>query len=838
MLAEKLAPPTSAMANSTASRPASAASHRSVGSYSQSGRMTPSQSGRMTPSQSGRMTPSQSGRMTPSQRRAMTPNYGHRADDDGSTSRSNMARAEAKITAGSRASKYIGVTAKQLEAKSGLASSTSATPRASKIGMPGGSIARARPSIGGSLATPKARSARSSAAGGTASEMMPPPPSPQLNRLSSNMSLNVQALEDEIKELKRRNAELEAANDAAEAEAVEARNAAAEAAARAEAAEAAASAQPAAEPRAPTPEPAEDHSARLAELEAEAKAAKEEAESLRAKLAETSGSMDDTRRQTEQLQADSSKLQSELEAKVKELEDLRSEMALAAERAASELDAGMEAKQAEVQKVEERATAAESELAEMKKLVDELTLAGNVSFLYALDETNAQQIIELNESKQISFELQIKDLEEKLAKAEAAARASSDGTSPKGPTTAAEIDNETLTAQVKHLQGRISSLEEQLDEARGQADENSDAWLAKYNKAREGEGKLAEELSSARAEIKAAQAETAARDQRVAELQGALAENQSALEEARAEIEQLRKDASEGEGDAARLAEVSEALSAAERRIKELEAEKVRGGGNSEASIRGYHHIVSEMKAENAALKAEVASLKEELKLLHELHDDDDSTASTTGGAGAGDAKLRKQVQQMADTIKEYEREVSELESLVEAKIYREDELETQLSELERQLERIKRGDVRLSQSQSLRPPPASNGFAANGANGHGAHGARNGHSGHGGHTGHSVHPNLSPAKSPVRPTSSTTSAHARTDSNASTASAASGTSAATDSSRCELCEGPHELDACPVFAGSLDTPKTTPAKKGKWCLDCESSAHDTAECPMADDVF
>lgn len=362
---------------------------------------------------------------------------------------------------------------------------------------------------------------------------------------------------------------------------------------------------------------------------------------------------------------------------------------------------------------------------------------------------------------------------------------------------------------MKHLQGRISSLEEQLDEARGQADENSDAWLAKYNKVREGEGKLASELASLKTDLKAAQAETAARDQRVTELQGALAENQSALEEARAEIEQLRKDAAEGEGEAARLAEVSTALEAAEKKIKDLEADAKARDGN-EASIRGYHHIVSEMKSENASLKAELASLKEELKLQQELDGED---AAGGGAGGAGDAKLRKQVQTMADTIKEYEREVSELESLVEAKIYREDELETQLSELERQLERVKRGDVRLS--QSLRPP--TNGYA-------------NGHK--------------SPSKSPSKPPPPAASTHTRTDSAASVssvasaASAASGASATSDSSRCELCEGPHELDACPVFAGSLDTPKTTPGKKGKWCLDCESSAHNTEECPMADDVF
>lgn len=301
----------------------------------------------------------------------MTPSFGRRVDEDSAAARSTAAaRAEAKITAGSRASKYIGMTAKQLEAKGGapdLSASTSATPRASKIGQPP-STSRARPSLGGALATPKARGIRPSTAGGSASDMMPPPPSPQTRQPPSHASVaSTLALEEEIKELKRRNAELEAATEAAEAAAAAANAAAAEAPV------------PEPEPRAPTPEAAEDHSERLAELEAEVKAAREEAESLRAQLDESSGSVTDSRRRSEQLQADTAKLQSDLDAKARELEDLRSEMVLAAERAASELDAGMEFKQAEVQRVEERAQTAESELAEMKKLVDELTLAGNVS---------------------------------------------------------------------------------------------------------------------------------------------------------------------------------------------------------------------------------------------------------------------------------------------------------------------------------------------------------------------------------------------------------------------------------------------------------------------------
>lgn len=148
-------------------------------------------------------------------------------------------------------------------------------------------------------------------------------------------------------------------------------------------------------------------------------------------------------------------------------------------------------------------------------------------------------------------------------------------------------------------------------------------------------------------------------------------------------------------------------------------------------------------------------------------------------------------------------REVSELESLIESKIYREDELETRLAQLQDEVKRYK----------------------ALSTNGNGPH---------------------------TPPARSETSGHSRAPSIAN--------STATED-RCELCEGPHDLDACPVFAGNMGGDEDRPSplagkevKKGKWCADCEvsgavsckgveademqSDAHDTADCPMAEDVF
>jgi uncharacterized protein YdcH (DUF465 family) len=77
----------------------------------------------------------------------------------------------------------------------------------------------------------------------------------------------------------------------------------------------------------------------------------------------------------------------------------------------------------------------------------------------------------------------------------------------------------------------------------------------------------------------------------------------------------------------------------------------------AEKSILGYHHIVNEMKAEMAQLRAanadlmdEIGMLKEENKLLHEISESD-------GTAPPPDAQelasLRTKALQQAEALKE-----------------------------------------------------------------------------------------------------------------------------------------------------------------------------------------
>lgn len=227
--------------------------------------------------------------------------------------------------------------------------------------------------------------------------------------------------------------------------------------------------------------------------------------------------------------------------------------------------------------------------------------------------------------------------------------------------------------------------------------------------------------------------------------------------------------------------------------------------------MRGYKFIVKDLTDENAELREQVKTLEEDIGLLREevklLEETQDLGAGQTGSSVSHNIQTlpvgqwvttvvpdipsqqdlvdaKALVAKHEKTIQDLEREVSELESLIESKIYHQDDLENRIADLERDLQRAR-------QAATAAPRNASN----------------------------------------------ATSDQQRSVSGA---SASSGTSFASSGSvlssgaetdvRCELCEGPHELDSCPVFQGNLDAvappKKGSPlaGKAGKWCADCEVS--------------
>lgn len=366
ILAARLSAPTTTYP----SRPASVASHMSHASHSSvaSGRMTPAHE-RIRPTTA---TPGKSRTVSVSTNRftPRTTNTGVGPDEEtgrplrallGVSTSTNTT--PGKITAGSRASKYVGMTAKQLQSAregtlgasvrgtSGLDKSTATTPKAAR-GPPGtpATIGRPRQSMGGSMITPRAKprgSIAQSALSYGERENMPPPPSPGKTRIGSNSAqANMANLEAEIRELQARNTELE--SELATAIAVS-------------------EAATAATARAGSEEPSAD----LETLRNEIEAATNQADELKHHLAQV---QEDARQATdlaEELLDREKAVDLELEAVKKEVGDLRLEK--------GEVEAGLEAKKDEVKQLESRLKEVEGELGDAEGNVEELRAAGQVS---------------------------------------------------------------------------------------------------------------------------------------------------------------------------------------------------------------------------------------------------------------------------------------------------------------------------------------------------------------------------------------------------------------------------------------------------------------------------
>ncbi|THH08437.1 hypothetical protein EW145_g2708 [Phellinidium pouzarii] len=260
--------------------------------------------------------------------------------------------------------------------------------------------------------------------------------------------------------------------------------------------------------------------------------------------------------------------------------------------------------------------------------------------------------------------------------------------------------------------------------------------------------------------------------------------------------------------------------------------------------IKGLKHIVQELQKENSTiisknktlesenkmLLKETDSLRDELKLLEEnveqsLIYEENALASETEHDGSFNASAQKKPsdykaksdveteqlrKQMADlekktarTIHDLNKEVNELESLIEAKIYREDELEREIERLKQKISKSSRP------SKSSTEPPA---------------------------TEHR------PAHSASNSTSTINGFSA--DANIPTASLS--TSSGTET--CEICEQPgHDIFTCPLLkdgpeanSSSMENARKSPKPEtlDLFCEDCEGYGHLAANCPHSLDVF
>ena len=143
------------------------------------------------------------------------------------------------------------------------------------------------------------------------------------------------------------------------------------------------------------------------------------------------------------------------------------------------------------------------------------------------------------DTKRYELEDMVVSLEEQLR---TQARPVSPGTVARQATSAVEIDNEMLRDQVQHLQKKLSTLEDTLEDLRAANERDDAAVRDRIKRYKEREEGIRKELAEARGEgERLRKAEEKARA-RVEEVEEAFRENAATLESARAEIETFRNE--------------------------------------------------------------------------------------------------------------------------------------------------------------------------------------------------------------------------------------------------------------------------------------------------------
>ncbi|KAL0956076.1 hypothetical protein HGRIS_002245 [Hohenbuehelia grisea] len=154
-----------------------------------------------------------------------------------------------------------------------------------------------------------------------------------------------------------------------------------------------------------------------------------------------------------------------------------------------------------------------------------------------------QETIALYEERLSAAESERYDLEAQIARLEAARDASSTPGSAHAVAapTATQIDNEALRDQIKHLQKKLAAAEDALEDARVGAERDEADVRERLRRFKEKDEAMRREVAEGRKEVGRLAGLEAGARQRVEEVEEDLRELTVALEDARAEVETLRE---------------------------------------------------------------------------------------------------------------------------------------------------------------------------------------------------------------------------------------------------------------------------------------------------------
>ncbi|KAF8973365.1 hypothetical protein BDZ97DRAFT_1780925 [Flammula alnicola] len=594
----KLSPPT--VGPGSIQRPSSVAS-------SKGGRMTPAHSGRTTPSffstsrtpsasfSNGRVTPSAgsratplllSGRQTPSSN-PITPTANMRPRPFKTpTSKPNGISLSEKITAGSRASKYMTMTAQQLSSRDRETGADSPTRRSSdRLGL-SPTISRTLSSPtrlpASPFSTPKATNGRPSNIGASPSlpstrsrpsvntprarlpsgVAMPPPPSPKpLQIHSSTMNDNAPSLLPNFESQGKATGDKSSATSSSfsssrpgseaslrsagtdelsileqlqsRLDAVEYENERLRTASIIEPGAPSVAQEEELEQRRLEQKEAIDRTSnlenKLSELESRLKSQASQVESLESETERLTSELNDARSESQRSIAAHQSESETHSLEVKSFQEKLDEL----DRLNSQKEEINEANTLKIKQLEANLDQScidmEEERRELMAQIDELRVAG-------------QETIALYEERLSAANSQRYELEYRISSLESSLKSLATEERPQEhvASSATQIDNETLRDQVQHLQKKSAKLEEQLEETRATLERDVSTYQDKISRIRLDDEQRKRDLSFKTREVEQLLKSEASARHRVEEIEEALRESTVALENARGEVEVLR----------------------------------------------------------------------------------------------------------------------------------------------------------------------------------------------------------------------------------------------------------------------------------------------------------
>lgn len=360
---------------------------------------------------------------------------------------------------------------------------------------------------------------------------------------------------------------------------------------------------------------------------------------------------------------------------------------------------------------------------------------------------------------------------------------------------------ENARAELESLRSEMANLDSLL-EGDGDLSHRLEEFTARRDQQREQSVKEIEQLKAQLRAVREQLASTAIRD--LQELQSEISNLTAQLNQAKFEVEDRDRDLRELKKRLRDVPVVNGVLDTS----KGLSSGSTKTESSGKEEVTGLKHIVQELQkenslamnkikmleSENGVLRSEIEQLRQEVHILEDNLDnniqgeesgislpDDTSLLQKRAKEQASEIEqLKKKLSDLeikhARAIHDLSKENAELEALIEAKIYKEDDYEQEIERLKDKLSRERKKSAKTSVEPTARPI------------------------------------------STISTSSETTLGEAV----------------------CEICERPgHDIFNCDLLKDETPSPSPSKAtNSGPVCEDCESPGHVANECPYAQDVF